>query len=93
MTREEIREEVAMEQIYMERLTQPSGAEIKLCILEIPAGLVGHPYTVERQVNGQWQHSVYGLTYAAAQKEYRSLRKFETENGSIKTLLGSWSDD
>ncbi|KKM80281.1 hypothetical protein LCGC14_1341320 [marine sediment metagenome] len=81
------REEI-VEQVLMERYRQPSGVFIKLCLLEIPKGLVGHPYTLERQVNGQWQHRSYGKTYGKAMEEFNSYKDFERHIGSVRTLLG-----
>ena len=79
---------VAVEQVLMERYRQPSGVFIKLCLLEISKGLVGHPYTVERQVNGLWQDRSYGRTYAKAMELFNNHREFERRIGSIRTLLG-----
>ncbi len=82
------REEIGAEQILMERYRQPSGVSIKLCLIEIPDGLVGHPYSVERQVNGQWQHRDYGMTYGRAMEAFGNHRNFERHIGSVRTLLG-----
>ena len=82
--------ETSVEQICMERYVQPSGVEIKLCLLEIPVeGLVGYPYTVERKVEGRWQQRDYGLTYGKAMLKMSQHRDFEKSIGSLFTLRGN----
>ncbi len=84
-------EETKIEQIHMERYIQPSGIEIKLRLLEIQEeGLVGYPYTVEREVNGQWQQRAYGLTYGVAMLQMCHHRDFEKGIGSVLTLKGNF---
>lgn len=80
------REEI--EQIRMERYIQPSGVEVKLRLLEIPDGLVGHPYTVEREVDGKWQQRAFGMTYGRAWTKFNHHVAFERRIGSLFTLLG-----
>ena len=82
-----------MEQVLMERYIQPGGVEINLRLLEIPVGLVGHPYTVERCVYNEWQQRSYGLTYGKAMGKFASYRKFERRIGSVRTLLGDADTD
>ena len=77
-----------MEQVLMERYVQPGGTEITLYLSEIPEGLVGHPYTVERRVNNRWQQRKYGLCYGDACDELRSHRAFERRVRSLPTFLG-----
>ena len=81
--------ETQVEQVLMERYIQPSGTEIKLCLLEITTGFVGHPYTVERKVNDEWQQRSFGMTYDAAMKAFGCHRDFERHIGSVRTLLGA----
>ena len=82
------REEIRAEQILMERYRQPSGVLIKLSLLEIPRGFVGHPYTVERLVNDQRQQTSYSMTYGKAREVFSYHRDFERHIGSVRTLLG-----
>ncbi|KKL58576.1 hypothetical protein LCGC14_2223950 [marine sediment metagenome] len=82
--------EIIVEQILMERYRQPGGTEVKLCLLEIPEGFVGHPYTVERQVDGHWQHRTFGVTYGAARRLFREHRDLEGHIGSTRTLMGNY---
>ena len=85
-------EEMRVEQVLMERYRQPSGVIIKLKLLEIPNGFAGHPYSVERCVNEQWQHRAYSLTYGKAMQYFNSHRDFERHIGSVRTLLGDADD-
>ncbi len=79
-----------VEQIHMERYIQPSGVEVKLCLLEIQReGLVGYPYTVERKVDDQWQQRAFGLSYGRAMLQMSRHRDFEKSIGSLFTLRGN----
>ena len=84
---------MTIEQVSMERFIQSSGVEVKLRLLEIPDGLVGHPYTVQRDVNGRPQQTTYGLVYRKAVELFREHGQFERSIGSLFTLLGGWGDD
>ena len=52
-----------VEQMMMERFTQPSGTVIKLRLLEIQDTGSGYPYVVERCIGNQVQQGTYNLTY------------------------------
>ena len=81
-------EEMRVEQVRMERYIQPSGVEVKLRLLEVPKGLVGHPYTLEREVSGKGQYIIFSMTYGRACAEFNKHRRFERCIGSLLTLLG-----